>query len=297
MVLLAACGGAATTGGKLVTLRPICPAGQFWDAHRVQAARRRRREDRRRQESTRRLQVRRSQGRARCRGAHGGPLDHEANVTLWEQQGIRHAYVDEPADARTAFDMMLALDPGHLLSYKMSAKATDVFQEVREAKSRIVPSLDVNWPRGQRVGDPVPLDVGVIADPKEFLRRATLFVRARGEHAWRAADVALRPPGSDTRIVLPPVTGTKPTSLEVYLRAYDAGGNEVLAWADPDRPREIPLRYDPPTPWYRKWWVIAIAGSVVAAGTGVTVYELTLASPTRSTRLRPSARSSEVSTS
>jgi len=278
LFLLAACGGAATTGGKLVTLRPICPAGQFWDATACKprgdgaakiAAGKKALDDFKYDEAKAELDA----------AAHDGPLDHDANVTLWEQQGIRHAYVDEPAAARTAFDMMLALDPGHLLSYKMSAKATDVFQEVREAKSRIVPSLDVNWPRGQRVGDPVPLDVGVIADPKEFLRRATLFVRARGEHAWRAADVALRPPGSEARIVLPPVTGTKPTSLEVYLRAYDAGGNEVLAWADPDRPREIPLRYDPPTPWYRKWWVIAIAGSVVAAGTGVSVYELSLAPP------------------
>jgi len=71
----------------------------------------------------------------------------------------------------------------------------------------------------------------------------------------------------------------KPTSLELYLKAFDRTGNEVLVWADPTRPREIPLRYDPPTPWHRRWWVWAIAGTVVAGVTGVIVYETTLAPP------------------
>ena len=68
-------------------------------------------------------------------------------------------------------------------------------------------------------------------------------------------------------------------SLELYLRAYDEHGNEVLTWADPQHPRELALRYEPPTPWYRKWWVIAIGGSAVALATGITVYEVTLSPP------------------
>ncbi|MEJ7602347.1 MAG: hypothetical protein WKG01_30910 [Kofleriaceae bacterium] len=145
-------------------------------------------------------------------------------------------------------------------------------------KTRGAPALGVNWPQGQKVGDPVPLDLEVIADPKQFLKRATVFVRTRGETGWRAADVPLGT-ARNTRVTLPEVTAQKPVSLELYLRAYDARGNEVLAWADPVRPREIPLRYDPPTPWYRQWWVIGIAGSVVAVGTGITVYALTIAPP------------------
>jgi len=79
--------------------------------------------------------------------------------------------------------------------------------------------------------------------------------------------------------VLPPIVATKPVSLELYMRAYDTQHNEVLTWADPARPREIALRYEPPSPWYRKWWVYAIAGSVVAIATGITVYELTVQPP------------------
>jgi hypothetical protein len=209
----------------------------------------------------------------------GGPLDHEANVTLWEQRGIAAAYVDDERAAGAAFDMLLALDPGHFLSYTLSPKATFVFEKVRnDSKARGMPALDVNWPHGQRVGEPVPLDLEIVADPKRFLHRATVFVRTRGDAAWRAADVALAA-GTDRRILLPPIQAARPVSLELYLRAYDDRGNEVLTWADARRPREIPLRYDPPTPWYRRAWFYAAIGTVVAAGVGITVYELTLAPP------------------
>jgi hypothetical protein len=209
-----------------------------------------------------------------------GPLDHDANVKLWEQRGIVAAYGDDTAGAKAAFDMLLALDPGHFLSYYVSPKATFVFEELRNQKDRTAPALDVTWQRGGKVGDPVPLDVEVLADPKQFLKKATVFVRTRGERDWRAADLAL---GGDQKLVLPPVTADKPVSLELYLRAYDDRGNEVLTWADPARPREIPLRYDPPPPWWRSWWAITIASSVVAIGTGVTVYELTVAPPDKIT--------------
>jgi hypothetical protein len=80
--------------------------------------------------------------------------------------------------------------------------------------------------------------------------------------------------------VIPAPEATKPLSLEVYLRAYDARGNEVLTWADPARPREIALRYDPPKPWYAEHPYLLAAIGVAAVGiASVTVYELTLAPP------------------
>src|SRR5438552_3285609 len=49
--------------------------------------------------------------------AAAGPLDHAANVLLWEQRAIAAAYVDDEPSASAAFDMLLALDPAHVLSY------------------------------------------------------------------------------------------------------------------------------------------------------------------------------------
>ena len=205
-----------------------------------------------------------------------GPLDYVSNVTLWEQRGIAAAYVDDATGAAAAFDMLLALDPAHILRYDLSPKALIVFERVRE-QNKGGAQLDVNWQFGQKVGDPVPLDLEIVADPKSFVKRATVFVRTRGDAMWRAADTAVT--GKSKRVVLPPVQATKPVSLELYVRGYDDAGNEVLAWADPTKPREIPLRYDPPTPWYRKWWVLTIAGAVLVGGTTTIVYFATREPP------------------
>lgn len=277
LTVLVGCHG-GTSHTTLVSLRPACSDAEFWDgaackprgdaAARVAAGK----------QALAKLDV--DVAKVALDAAdQGGPLDHDSNVTLWEQRGIAAAYVNDERTASAAFDMLLALDPSHFLSYTLSPKATFVFEKVRnDTRARGVPALDVNWPHGQRVGDPVPIDLEVVADPKLFLRRATVFVRTRGEPAWRAADVALAS-AADRRILLPPVDAQKPVSLELYLRAYDERGNEVLTWADAARPREIPLRYDPPTPWYRRTWFYAAAGTFVAASVGLTVYELTIKPP------------------
>lgn len=208
----------------------------------------------------------------------GGPRDYDTNVALWQQRGIAAAYVDDDATAAAAFDMLLALDPSHILSYRLSTKATFVFEDVRRRRAA-APAIDVRWTQGHKIGDRIPLEIEVVADPKRFLRRATLFVRARGEPRWRAADVGLA--ARSTHLVLPPVQAAAPSSLELYLRAYDDRGNEVLGWANPVQPREIPLRYDPPQPWYQKRWVWIGGGSAIVVGTGILVYELTRAPPDR----------------
>ena len=276
IAVLAGCGAHATASGQLATLRPACAAGEIWNGHACAST----------AAATKQLAVAQQalvdqkvdEAKAALDAAeHAGPLDHASDVSLWEQRGIASAYIDDRASATTAFDMLLALDPGHVLSYHLSPKATWVFEDLRASK-RIAPELDVTWPRGGKVGDPVPLDVEVVADPKGFLRRATVFVRTHGEASWHAADLPLAGK-ADQRVVLPPVAAKKPVSLDLYVKAYDDRGNEVLVWADPARPREIPLRYEPPQPWYRTWWGITAIGSVLATAAGVTVYELTIAPP------------------
>jgi hypothetical protein len=228
-----------------------------------------------------------------------GPFDRPSYARLWRQRGMAHALLayaaaaeakDDPtlaeakareqavheAAALAAFDMLLALDPTHRLEYTDSPQATFVFQDaIAEAAKRPAPAIDVDWKRGLAVGDAVPVDVEVVADPKGFLTRAVLFVRRRGAERWHAADVELPAAGGYTRIVLPgslAADARKATALELYVRAYDDGGNEVLGWASRERPREVALRWDPPPPWYRTWWVWTIAGTAAAAVTGAIVY-------------------------
>ncbi len=253
-----------------MTLRPACGADQRWDGAACVA-----------RPGVDELEVGRralaafevDSAIAALDRAAAFPLDHRRHVTLWEQRGIAQAYLEREADALASFDMLLALDPGHLLSYTLSPKATFVFEKARAAATaRGAPALELRWSRDQRLGAAVPVEVEAIADPRGLLRHATIYVRSRGESAWRAVDLSLAGIGTIERARLPAVAGSKPTSLEIYAVASDDAGNEVLSWASPERPREIPLRYDPPPRWYRKWWVWAVAGGVLAVGTGVSVY-------------------------
>lgn len=275
VVALAACGGAAANG-PTITLRAACGDHQYWTGTACAPAGDAPASLERGAKAIAEQDAEAAKA-AVAAAEKAGPLDHASNVKLWEERGIALAFGDDEAGAKTAFDMMLALDPSHILDYSLSQKATLAFEGARKVVPA-PPAVDVNWARGQKVGDPMPIDIEVVADPKKFLHRATVFVRSRGEASWRATDLDLDKT-AEHHLVLPPVVAQRPVSLELYLRAYDAVGNEVLAWADAKRPREIALRYEPPTPWYRKWWVITAAASAVAIATGVTVYELTIAPP------------------
>jgi len=275
-VAAGACGGSANHNPTIVAMRASCPDGQRFDGHACAKW----------GDAPTKLDAGWKAVVAQDPDAikaavdaaeKEAPLDHESNIRLWEERGIGLAYGDDEPAAKVAFDMMLALDPSHILDYSLSQKATLAFEGARKVVPA-PPAVDVNWARGQKVGDPMPIDIEVLADPKKFLHRVTVFVRSRGEPSWRATDLDLDTT-AEHHLVLPPIEAQKPVSLELYLRAYDAAGNEVLAWADAKRPREIALRYEPPTPWYRQWWVITAAASAVAIATGVTVYELTIAPP------------------
>jgi hypothetical protein len=275
LVVVAGCAAGAGTPAKVSTLRPACAGDQRWDGTRCRSVG----DDRAKVALVKQANAefkREEAAAALAALAAHGPLDHDTNITLWEQRGIEAAYREDDAAATRAFDMLLALNPSHLLSYTLSPKATFVFERARVAAGEAgAPVLDVSWAHGQRVGAPVPIVVEVVADPKRFLRRATVFVRRRGEPGWKAADVTLGAPGALARVTLPAIDAPAATALEVYARAYDDRDNEVLTWADPKRPREIPLRFDPRTPWYRKWWVWAAVGGVVATTTGIAVYAAT----------------------
>lgn len=276
IVSLASACAHATPSAPIASLRSGCPKAQIWDGKSCVATTTATTELAAATAALAKLDVEEAQ-QALDGVEKAAPLDHRTNTTLWEQRGIAAAYADDEATATRAFDMLLALDPGHFLSYELSPKATLVFEKtLKEAKQHPQPAVDVSWSRGQRVGTPIPIDIDVLADPKQFLARATLYVRTRGEQTWRATDVSL---ATTRRITLPQLDARKNMSLELYLTAQDARGNEVLVWADPARPRELPLRYEPPTAWYRTWWGITsiVAGS--AALVGGVVYAVTLAPP------------------
>ena len=211
------------------------------------------------------------------RARAAGPHPHDEYAKVFEQLGIAHAYLGQEQPALAAFAMLLSLDPGHLLSYTLSPKATFLFERARRAaQAGPRPELAVSWDhRTLDVARPVSLFVDVVADPRRFLRRATIYMRRRGQTRYQAIDLALPGPGQSRKVVLPALGLARPAVLQLYVSAFDDRGNEVLRWGDAAGPRDVSLSYTPPTPWYKNWRIYALAGAVVAAGVGVGVYVAT----------------------
>jgi tetratricopeptide (TPR) repeat protein len=206
-----------------------------------------------------------------------GPHEHDLLIDLYEQRGIAYSYLKREGEALKAFGELLDLDPGHLLSYTLSPQATFLYERARTAKeARSKAQLDVSWPQGLREDENVPLVVEVLSDPASMLQRMALYVRSSEKEAYRRVALKLPANGEVATVHLPAPHTNQSAVLQLYGKAYDEKGDEVLLWFDKSRPREIPLAYDAPSPWYRKWWVWAAIGGAVAVGTGTTVYLLGL---------------------
>jgi tetratricopeptide (TPR) repeat protein len=207
-----------------------------------------------------------------------GPYGYTDHVRLYEQLGIAYAYDGRREEASAAFEKMLAIDPQHALRYTLSPKVTLVFEDARRnAERRGAPAIDVSWPRDRTVVDAIPIDLEVLADPHRFLKAVRVYHRKTGETRFQVAKTVLGGTKAPARITLqPPAPESRaPVDLEVFAVAEDARGNEVLRWATHDRPRTIPLRYEPPPEWYERWWIWTLAAGVLAVGAGAAVYATT----------------------
>jgi len=206
-----------------------------------------------------------------------GPHRHAAYVRLWELTAIAHAYLGDEAIALEAFDTVLALSAGHAVDYTLSPKVTFLFSRARAAAAERRPTtIDVSWPRGRLTGEPLPIAIEVVADPKRLITSAN--VRWKTATSIDSVDVHLGS-GSATVVVPAQPTGLGPMSIQLAVSAFDARGNEVLVYSDERHPREIGLADDPPPQWYEQWWFWTIAAAVVAGGTGAGVYAATRGQP------------------
>lgn len=207
-----------------------------------------------------------------------GPYSRADYIRLFEQLGIAYAYLERSQDALASFDTLLALDPGRAISYTLSPKVTFLFEQARSAAAdRTPPTIDVRWPVGLDVEEPIPVDVEVVADPKSFFSWARIRYRLKGSPTYTTLDSELPKIAQPKRLEIPPLAAasTHEETIELYLVAYDKAGNEVHQWGSETHPREIALQYEAPDPWYSRWWIWAIAGTVVAASASAGVFAAT----------------------
>ncbi len=186
---------------------------------------------------------------------------------------------NDQAAARATFERILDIDPGYQLRDTSGSPKIRAFFE--DLKKQLIPGFDPTAgadlehaaPTAGTSGRTIELDVRATRGGDRVFE-VVVATRRRGEIAYRT--VAAAPRGdAKWRARITPEVVTKPSVLEYYVEARDAGGAAVARIASPDAPLEIALAagsVEPRRRWYTRWYVIAGGAAAVAAGfTGLVI--------------------------
>jgi tetratricopeptide (TPR) repeat protein len=202
----------------------------------------------------------------------------EEKARAWEYVGLSWLVIGKRQKAREAFEELLAIDPQYTLSEpSRSPKLRAFFEEVRGSfvpgARRGAPDVEVahSAPSAAQAGRPlefaaqVPRGASVVED-------VSLRARRQGLLTFDARHMRREEEGR-FRLTYSPPRDNADYVLEYYLEARDGQGHVVARVASPERPIALPVQ-GVPTPWFRRWYVWAGVGAVVAGVVvGVAVAE------------------------
>lgn len=180
------------------------------------------------------------------------------------------------SDAKRYFSRLLALDPGFSFGADVSPKVQAPLADAR-ADWAGKPGLAAVHPRitQTRVDRPLMLKLKVVGDPLKMVRGAAVSYQLPGKESPSTLGTG----GDDPERVLAiplPALDAKPGKMTYSLQLVD--GHQNVLWQD--GPLELELVESSTeeaapivvaTPWYKHWWVWAIAGVVVAGATTAAV--------------------------
>jgi len=215
-----------------------------------------------------------------------GPLALENVVRLDENLGVALAYAGKSAEAEQRFGHLLAVEPGHVLPYSISPKATFVFEKVRrEMAQRRATEVTLETPASAPFDREIALTLSCRANALDLVASWRVCYRVKGGAAdYECLVRPALPTGETTSVLLPAVPASAavqtdaasrdeaPAVLQVALAGFDGPGNEVFRNPSRAQPREIPIGIAAPGPWYSNGWLWAAVGVVaVATGAGIGV--------------------------
>lgn len=205
-------------------------------------------------------------------------LDSEATTTqkleALELVGLSQAILGDEAAARKAFESLLELDPTYELDEPSgSPKIRRLFAEVKRAHVPQRPpkvELEHTPPATGHAGRWL-LMLAQTTEGGELVSEVVLSSRHRGQSAF--AELRMRR-GEKLRwrAHLRPAS---PGVLEYYIEARDVTGRTLFQIGGPDKPLSVLVRAvasvseGTTKPWYRRWYVWAGAGAVLAGTAAV----------------------------
>ncbi len=194
----------------------------------------------------------------------------------YESLGMALAILGRQERAREAFEDLLAIDPGYQLSDpSLSPRLRALFESVRKsfvpgyARGAAEAELMHAAPPGAVAGRPLELAATAVAGARAI---AVVMLRWRRQGLLGYHAEAMQGAGGryTAKVLLPDEVADY--TFEYYLEGLDGQNRVVARVGSPEAPLALPVRGAPPlVPWYRRWWVWAVAAGVVVAGATIGV--------------------------
>ena len=205
---------------------------------------------------------------------HDPIATRDDRARAYEYLGMSWLILGKKQRARAAFEELLAIDPHYTLSDPShSPKLREFFEEVRSSfvpgygRAQGEAELEHAAPTGATAGRPLEMQVVVIRGAP-LVRKVTLFARRQGLLEY--TPTPMRGEGGRWKLSYTPPRDVADYKLEYYVEARDDNERVVARVASPERPIPLPVHGAPvvtgPTPWYKRWYVWAAVGAVVAGG-------------------------------
>lgn len=210
-------------------------------------------------------------------------------VRIYSLRGLCLVSLGREQLARSSFRAALSIDPAFRLAPDLSPRFQEPFRE--ELQRGVAPlSLRIDFPSELRPEQQILGTAELLSDPEGLAGGLVIYYRPSGRKMFYSARWPSLPQGKSVTFGLQPVPEVSAAAefLEWYAELQDSHGNRLFLRGDAEHPLRVPWRKledisiastpPPPVapaptavPWYSKWWVWAIAGTVAAAAGGVTV--------------------------
>lgn len=197
----------------------------------------------------------------------------DQRARAYEYLGMSWLILGKKSRAREAFEELLAIDPHYTLSDPShSPKLREFFEDVRASflpgygRAQGEAELEHAAPTAATAGRPIEVQADVIRGAP-LVADVALEWRRQGLLTYAAEPMSGG--GGRWRLKFAPPRESNDYALEYYLEARDAHGRVVARVASPEAPLVLPVRGAPlpppaPTAWYKRWYVWAAVGAVVA---------------------------------
>jgi hypothetical protein len=194
----------------------------------------------------------------------------DQRARAYEYIGLSWLILGKKPRAREAFEDVLSIDPHYTLSDpSRSPKLREFFEEVRASflpgygRGAGEAELEHAAPTGAVAGR--TLEIGaMVTRGAALVQEVTLHARRQGLLSF--SSIPLHQDGGRWRAGYLPPRESFDYTIDYYLEARDAKGRVVARVASPQQPLAIGVKGTPqgPTPWFKRWYVWAAVGAVVA---------------------------------